>query len=356
MKKYYPLISIVVGAVMLLLPVGLLAMARSSQRVEEQNELAAANEQVTQQLGVLSERLAELEQRLSELRQQQLAQPAVTPPVGPAHAEPVPTTTVATIPGETEVTEPRKSGGQTARPAADVTVTKDEKTSSVGNVFASLMTRLVSGAPTETPAAAPRESPRQAKDNGPPATPPRETNAPDVDKPPSESKVATTSKSSAAKSGPKHGTPNGTEPNARDQQTSMPAGPLDIQMIGDINDLNAIEHAAEITISRPEPGNVVGRWENLVAATHEPGWPVVLVRSEVKGDSWWVQQLVTRRGNVIAARVNFGNVETISGHGFELVVLLLDNSAEAVRFRTAREFQSIPPGVRRSKVFRYVRE
>jgi hypothetical protein len=38
-----------------------------------------------------------------------------------------------------------------------------------------------------------------------------------------------------------------------------------------------------------------------------------------------------------------------------MVILLLDNSAQAVRFRTAHEFKEIPPGLRRSPVFRYVR-
>jgi hypothetical protein len=116
-----------------------------------------------------------------------------------------------------------------------------------------------------------------------------------------------------------------------------------------------IAQMVDVRISRPAPGSVVARWEDVIAMTLEPGWPVVLVRSEDKGDSWWVQQTVTRQGNVIGARVNFGNVDTLSAKGFEMVVLLLDNSAQAVRFRTAHEFKAIPPGLRRSPVFRYVR-
>jgi hypothetical protein len=118
---------------------------------------------------------------------------------------------------------------------------------------------------------------------------------------------------------------------------------------------NSTERYFDIRVMRPEPGNIVSRYEDMIATTKEFGWPVVLVRSEIEGDSWWVQQIVTRQGNIIAARVNFGNNDTISGHGFEVVVLLLDSSAEAVRFRTAREFKEIPPGVRRSRLLQYVR-
>lgn len=109
-----------------------------------------------------------------------------------------------------------------------------------------------------------------------------------------------------------------------------------------------------LSITRPSTG-LVRHWEEFVATTSVPGWPVVMVRSETEGDHWWVQQLVARRGNVIAAKVSFGNEETIAGHRFDVVVLLLESSAESVRFRTARKFKELPDGVKRSVVYRYVR-
>jgi len=109
-----------------------------------------------------------------------------------------------------------------------------------------------------------------------------------------------------------------------------------------------------LSIARPASG-MVHHWEEFVATTNVPGWPVVMVRSETEGDDWWVQQLVARRGNVIAAKVSFGNEQTVSGHEFEVVILLLDSSAESVRFRTARKFKKLPEGVQRSVVYRYVR-
>jgi len=109
-----------------------------------------------------------------------------------------------------------------------------------------------------------------------------------------------------------------------------------------------------LTITRPSSG-VVHHWEEFVATTNVPGWPVVMVRSETEGDHWWVQQLVARRGNIIAAKVSFGNEDTVAGHQFEVVVLLLESSAETVRFKTARKFEDLPKGVQRSAVYRYVR-
>jgi len=110
-----------------------------------------------------------------------------------------------------------------------------------------------------------------------------------------------------------------------------------------------------LAIVRPTAGSTVRQTEDLFASTPELGWPVVLVRSEIDGDHWWVQQLVTRRGTGIAARVNFGNTETIPGQVFELLVLMLDTEGEAIRFRTARKFDELPVGIRKSQIFRFTR-
>jgi hypothetical protein len=110
-----------------------------------------------------------------------------------------------------------------------------------------------------------------------------------------------------------------------------------------------------LTVARPRAGSAVDRTVDLVAVTKAPGWPVVLIRSDIEGDCWWVQRVVARRGQYIAARVNFGNEDSLSGDQFQLAFLLLDSQHEAVRFQTARQFKELPEGIRRSQVFRYVR-
>jgi hypothetical protein len=108
-------------------------------------------------------------------------------------------------------------------------------------------------------------------------------------------------------------------------------------------------------LSHPD-GSLVDRVSDMVIQTAAQGWPVVLVRSGLKDETWWAQQSIARRGQQIACRVHFGNQQSVAASHFRLVVLFLDTSEEAVRFRSAREFKEIPKGIRRSKEFRFIRK
>jgi hypothetical protein len=112
----------------------------------------------------------------------------------------------------------------------------------------------------------------------------------------------------------------------------------------------------DVLIQTPDPDLEVAQVENLVATTNAKGWPIALVRSDIPEDVWWVQQVVGIRGKSFAARVNFGNRDSLSGSAYKLVIVFLDSEEEVRRFRIAKQFEEIPKGVRRSREFTYVRK
>ena len=111
----------------------------------------------------------------------------------------------------------------------------------------------------------------------------------------------------------------------------------------------------EVAIQTPREGHPVAQIEDVIAGTNARGWPVVLVRSDLPDDLWWVQQGVGIQRNTFAARVNFGNTRSLSGTSYRLVVVFLDSQDEMMRFRLARQFKELPEGLRRSREFRYTR-
>jgi hypothetical protein len=111
----------------------------------------------------------------------------------------------------------------------------------------------------------------------------------------------------------------------------------------------------EVVIQTPREGHPVAQIEDVMAGTNARGWPVVLVRSDLPDDLWWVQQGVGIQRNTFAARVNFGNTRSLSGTSYRLVVVFLDSQDEMMRFRLARQFKELPEGLRRSREFRYTR-
>ena len=364
MKKYSPLLSVVVFGLLLLLPIGILALAQPAQQeVEEGVAAAEVDPRVAEQLSQLSERLVKLELQLEEMRQRQAPRSDAEPPAVAGVTEPTnptvePTTLAEAKPALHTAVPPTN---EIAAPA--IAEAPPQPSVPLTTTLATWLTRLIPEAQARAVAAA--DQPAQdnsATETEPPPKVERRTEAPPKTEPPQTTEPHVDEKAVAKPSAPssrtrtKKAKPKDRAKSPDPREQAMPAeDAVVLQAFGDGADVAAVEHMIDVGISRPQPGNVVARWENLIATTQEPGWPVVLVRSEAKGDSWWVQQVVTRRGNVIAARVNFGNVETISAHGFEMVVLLLENSAQSVRFRTAREFKTIPAGVRRSQIFRYVR-
>lgn len=112
----------------------------------------------------------------------------------------------------------------------------------------------------------------------------------------------------------------------------------------------------EVVLQRPLETRRVGRVEDVVAVTRATGWPIALVRSDIPGDEWWVQQMIGINGTTFAARVNFGNADSITGSGYRMIFVFLDSPEEVRRFRIAKQFKEIPEGVRRSREFQFIRE
>jgi len=111
----------------------------------------------------------------------------------------------------------------------------------------------------------------------------------------------------------------------------------------------------DVLLQSPAAQRPVNRIENVVANTTASGWPIALVKSELPDDVWWVQQMVGIRGKSFAARVNFGNGDTLPGSRFELVFVFLDSQEEVRRFRIAKQFKELPEGVRKSRTYTFVR-
>lgn len=111
----------------------------------------------------------------------------------------------------------------------------------------------------------------------------------------------------------------------------------------------------EVHVTTPVEKIGVAQVENLVASTRAKGWPIALIRSDIPDDVWWVQQVVGIQGNSFAARLNFGNHNSLSGSTYTMVIVFLDSPDEVRRFRIAKQFKDIPEGLRRSREFNYVR-
>ena len=112
----------------------------------------------------------------------------------------------------------------------------------------------------------------------------------------------------------------------------------------------------DVILQTPLENRPVGRIENVLAVTRAKGWPVALVRSDLPGDDWWVQQMVGIQGNAFTARVNFGNADSIAGSAYRLVFVFLDSPDEVRRFRIAKQFKELPEGVRRSREYLFIRQ
>ncbi|MCA9084187.1 MAG: hypothetical protein KDA81_09040 [Planctomycetaceae bacterium] len=123
-----------------------------------------------------------------------------------------------------------------------------------------------------------------------------------------------------------------------------------------IKDATPAAPPEDVILQQPLDGSRVSQMENLVAVTNARGWPVALVKSGLPGDVWWVQQMVGIRGNAFAARVNFGNEESIPGSVYHLVFVFLDSADEMRRFRISRQFKTLPDGLRKSREFTFIRQ
>ena len=112
----------------------------------------------------------------------------------------------------------------------------------------------------------------------------------------------------------------------------------------------------DVILQQPLESRRVNRVEPVVAVTQAKGWPIALIRSDLPDDLWWVQQMVGIRGNAFAAKVNFGNDDSIPGSVYHMVIVFLDSADEVRRFRIAKQFKELPEGTRRSREFTFVRQ
>ncbi len=115
------------------------------------------------------------------------------------------------------------------------------------------------------------------------------------------------------------------------------------------------ETLEDVVLQTPLESRRVDRVENVVGVTRATGYPIALVRSDLPDDDWWVQQMVGYQGNTFAARVNFGNEDSLSGSAYRMVIVFLDSPDEVRRFRIAKRFKELPKGTRHSREFFYVR-
>jgi len=127
-------------------------------------------------------------------------------------------------------------------------------------------------------------------------------------------------------------------PNDPADPAALPAGPIE-----------------DVVLQTPLETNTVHRIENVIGATRAAGWPVILIRSDLPDDLWWVQQMVGAGGNSFSGRVNFGNEHSVGGSVYHMVIVFLDSPDEMRRFRIAKQFKELPEGIRRSRRFTYVR-
>lgn len=140
-----------------------------------------------------------------------------------------------------------------------------------------------------------------------------------------------------------------------DESSSDPALRDDVPRSVSSNSVTDEAIIEDVVVQTPVESALVGRVENVVAMTRAKGWPIALIRSDLPDDVWWVQQVVGIQGNSFAARVNFGNENSLSGSAFSMVIVFLDSPDEVRRFRIAKQFKDIPKGVRRSREFHYIR-
>ncbi len=338
MKRYYPLLSIAVAIALLVLPIALLGRTsvndRESSASVDQRELSALKEKINE----VSSQVVELRMALASLGKNET--PSAAQPTTPkqdaiqSKLEQVQKQLEALLAQKSPQEAPKRVEPNEA-PAVQE-----------GKDLEPPVAKIAAGPAAKDPA--PAEDPEATAPQPAPADPEMKA----------EQKVLTPEQlAAAAKVNLQNRVATTKEPpKSGEPPVAVPSAPLDDQQLaGLLNPDDAVpKKLFDMVMHRPQEGVTVNRTEQLYAYTETPGWPVVLVRSNHDNEEWWAQQVVGRRGNLIGAHVNFGSGKTPRGSAFKLVILLLDSEEEAVRFRTARRFNELPPGIRRSREFVYI--
>lgn len=361
MQKYYPVLSIVAAVLFLLLPFAILSRSSSKAKPPEPAESTAGISQpelreLKEQLTQISAKLPQLERAMADLR---------TSNDLPADQRPTDRAEVsrdATASGNS-ASNPRNAISRDAQRFAASQVS-DPHLEKIDQRVEQLTRQLADFLAAQNSTERQVPEPQAVASTGAAAGPPTASDL---------AAVSPGMPAAAPKTAPqiveKHPTPEemvlGTDGHAMLAPVEeLTAGELSKEATKNLRDRAGVDDPidvdapekdlVEIILQTPKDGMTVNRVEQLYAQSREPGWPVVLVRSSFDDEEWWAQPISGRRGTQILSRVHFGNDSTPRGSAFTMVILLLDGYEEAVRFRTARRFTKIPPGIRRSREFMFV--
>jgi len=100
---------------------------------------------------------------------------------------------------------------------------------------------------------------------------------------------------------------------------------------------------------KPKRNDRVGREVEVFGKLLIPGRPVVLVRADLPGCLWWVQDSVEPiDAKSFKTRVRFGSETTPDGGRFLVSVVLLRNNQDLERFKPGAAIDEVPWDMRRS--------
>jgi hypothetical protein len=104
----------------------------------------------------------------------------------------------------------------------------------------------------------------------------------------------------------------------------------------------------EVVVLRPR-NEFVKSHEDVIGRTKVNGHPIVLVRSRQVGSTWWVQEVMPRKGKYFRAVAQFGNKKTSDGTRFQYVVAFVEDEDDVPE--TGTNYQEIPPEFQVSEEF-----
>ena len=87
----------------------------------------------------------------------------------------------------------------------------------------------------------------------------------------------------------------------------------------------------------------VGRTQDVVTTVTDSGLPMIVVKSDLPNEPWWVQNVPRSTGpKQFGVRLIFGNERTPPGSKFHVVALLLPNAASAAQYHVGQQLTELP--------------
>ena len=106
---------------------------------------------------------------------------------------------------------------------------------------------------------------------------------------------------------------------------------------------------SSIVFITPKRGDTVQKINHVAGRIELSGKPVLLVRNDVEGASWWVQEPIEMSKNKgFTGRARFGNASTKVGTKFRVLVLLLQKASDIEKFKVGTSHREFPDGAPRS--------